>query len=92
MKNGRFFAYEGIIIPKNRKFYNTGLFNWHFPFIKISRNIEKNNLIEYEKYNFSLYDKLYYHIEKDMIDKERILNICKRFKINEKKDRNICKK
>ena len=92
LKNGRFFAYEGIIIPKNRNFYNTGLFNWHFPFIKISRNIEKNNLIEYEKYNFSLYDKLYYHIEKDMIDKERILNICKRFKINEKKDRNICKK
>ena len=64
IKEGKFFAYEGTMIPKGRKFYNTDLFNWHFPFVKKSRGIEKENLLEFDKYKFSLYDKLYYHIKK----------------------------
>lgn len=79
-KEGKFFAYEGIVIPKGRKFYNTDLFNWHFPFVKTSRDIEKEKLLEFNKVKFSLYDKLYYHIKKDMIDEERIMEICKNFK------------
>lgn len=79
IKNNKFYAWEQLVIPEGRKIYNTGLFNWHFPFIKSSRTILKKDLIEFSKFKVSLYDKLYYHIKKDMINQERIEEICKKF-------------
>lgn len=80
IENGKFYAWEQLVLPKGRKVYNTGLFNWHFPFIKSSRKISKENLIEFDKYKVSLYNKLYYHIERDMINQGRIVEICRKFK------------
>lgn len=76
-ENGNFYAWEECVIPKERKIYNTGIFNWHFPFMKERRKSSENDLMEFENYKITLYDKLYYHLSKDIIDKQRIYKICK---------------
>ena len=77
-----YFAIPAIIIPsisiqKRRKneinIYFTNLFNWHFPFIKNSRNIEKSKLIKFEEFKFKWWEILIYHISKDMCDEEKII-------------------
>lgn len=78
-KNGKFYAWEQInlmdkIKKKEVNFYHTDLFNWHFPFLKNSRTISKENLIEFKKFKFTYFDKLFYHISKDMYDINKILN------------------
>lgn len=77
-KNGRFYAWEQInliekIKSKKITMYYTNLFNWHFPFLKNSRTISEENLIEFKKFNFTYFDKLFYHISKDMYNEVRIL-------------------
>lgn len=77
-KNGKFYAWEQLNLREKRKkneikIYFTNLFNWHFPFIKNSRNIEKSKLIEFENFKFKWWEILIYHISKDMCDQEKIM-------------------
>lgn len=77
-KKGKFYAWEQINLKEKLKnkevvVYHTDLFNWHFPFLKNSRSISKENLIEFKDFKFTILDKLCYHISKDMYDEVKIL-------------------
>ena len=77
-KNGEFYAWEQLDLKEKRRkneinIYFTNLFNWHFPFIKNSRNIEKSKLIKFEEFKFKWWEILIYHISKDMCDEEKII-------------------
>lgn len=82
-----FYAWEQINLNEKIKnnevnLYHTDLFNWHFPYIKVSRDISDDKLKEFSLKEISIYTRLYYHISKDMINKDRILEICRKFKID----------
>ena len=77
-KNRKLYAWEQLnlkekIKKKEIKLYNTDLFNWHFPFIKSSRNIDESNLIEFDRFKFKWWEVFLYKISKDMYDKEKII-------------------
>lgn len=82
-QNIRFYFYETLKFESFRKMYWTNLFNWHFPMIKNSRNftyMNKENLTRFSNYKFSIFQKIFYGISKDMINEKKILEICKKFK------------
>lgn len=77
-KNGKFYAWEQINLKekekrKEVKIYHTELFNWHFPFIKDSRTIDKRNLVDFDSFKFKNWEIFLYKISKEMYDKERII-------------------
>lgn len=73
-KNGEFFAWESLIFEKKRKIYNTEVFSWHFPYIKSSRSISREQIEKFENFKLRWRDWLRFHISKDMCDKDKILN------------------
>lgn len=77
-RNGKFYAWEQINLKervkrKEVKIYHTELFNWHFPFIKDGRTIDKKNLVDFDNFKFKNWEIFLYRISKEMYDKERII-------------------
>lgn len=80
--DGSFFAWEYLDISnKKLKFVRTDLFNWHFPFIKNSRKLDGKYFTKFDKFKISNKINKDFGIKDDMLDKGRILNICKTFRI-----------
>lgn len=79
--NEKMNACEGLEV-KSRNLIFSDLTNWHFPFIKNSRNIEKEKLISLDEFK-KIYTKN--KITEDMLDENRILEICKKFNLENKK-------
>lgn len=86
-ENGNFYAWEQSNlkekIRKNRiNMYDTNLINWHFPNVKASRHDYKEPMIQFDQFKLSYFKrKFIYYVDNDMLDEERILEICRKFKI-----------
>lgn len=76
-KDGKVSGCETLSI-EDRNIIVTDLTNWHFPAIKKQREVkELDNLVPFSEY-LKKYPK--YKITEDMLDEERILKECKKFK------------
>lgn len=78
-KNGKFFAYEHLSL--GAKYYiHTELINYHFPYLKNYRSkLKKEEMIPLEE--FLKNENIGKKIDLEMLDKERILSIYKKFNL-----------
>lgn len=80
--DGSFFAWEYLDLSNvgNLEYIYTDLFNWHFPFIKGTRGLAGQYFTKFDDFPVTEAMKKEFGIADDMLDRERILTICRSFK------------
>ncbi|MGQ7424591.1 hypothetical protein ACTGVR_08900 [Streptococcus suis] len=80
--DGSFFAWEVMNVPHlyEMDYIYTDLFNWHFPFIKETRGLANQYFTKFDDFPVTEAMKKEFGIADDMLDRERILTICRSFK------------
>lgn len=81
-EDGTLFAWEVFDMSGagELNYFYTDLFAWHFPFVKTTRDLDSKYFTKFDDFTLTNKQRKEYGVSDDMLDKEKILNICRSFK------------